>query len=259
MTRTILITGANNGIGLALTRSLLDTGDRVAALDLSLENLPRTPNLFAFVCDVTDPEQVQAVVDEVAHQWGGVDILINNACLALFMSFDERTLDDIRREFDVNYFGYLNLIRAVLPGMKKWGHGIIHNVSSGVGFTGMPGMTGYTSTKGAIEALTRTLALEYAPSGIIFNVMHPPLTRTNSAAGFGIPPEMMADPEIVGRGLSKLVGKTHPMLAAGFVNNLQLWMSYHLRVPMGRLMSSLADKARQNQERNATTTATRQN
>ncbi len=249
MTRTILITGANNGIGMALTQALLDMGDRVAALDLSLENLVQaTPNLLALLCDVTDPEHVQSVVDEVSRQWGGVDILINNACLALFTPFDERTLDDIRREFEVNYFGYLNMIRAVLPLMKKQGHGVVHNVSSGVGFTGMPGMTGYTSTKGAIEALTRTLALEYAPSGIIFNVVHPPLTRTNSAAGFGVPPEMMADPQTVGRGLAKLVGKTRPMLAAGFVNNFQLQMSYHLRVRMGKLMSMLSDKARQNQE-----------
>lgn len=246
MTRTILITGANNGIGLALTRSLLDLGDRVAALDLSLENLvPTTPNLLPFICDVTDSERVQAVVDEITSQWGGVDILINNACLALYTPFDERTLDDIRREFEVNYFGYLNLIRAVLPVMKKQGHGIVHNFSSGVGFTGMPGMTGYTSTKGAIEALTRTLALEYAAQGIVFNVMHPPLTRTKSAAVFGVPPEMMADPEVVGRGLAKLIGKTRPMLATGIANNLQLWMSYHLRVPIGKLMSMLSDKVRQ--------------
>jgi NAD(P)-dependent dehydrogenase (short-subunit alcohol dehydrogenase family) len=197
---------------------------------------------------VTDPQRVQSVVDEVTRQWGGVDILINNACLALFTPFDERTLEDIRREFEVNYFGYLNMIRAVLPGMKKQGHGIVHNFSSGVGFTGMPGMTGYTSTKGAIEALTRTLALEYAPQGITFNVIHPPLTRTNSAAGFGVPPEMMADPQDVGRGLVKLIGKTRPMLAAGFINNIQLQMSYHLRVPMGKMMSMLADRARQNQE-----------
>jgi NAD(P)-dependent dehydrogenase (short-subunit alcohol dehydrogenase family) len=247
MTRTILITGANNGIGLALTQALLDMGDRVAALDLSLENLYRTPNLLPFICDVTDPERVQTVVDEITYHWGGVDILINNACLALFTPFDERILDDIRGEFEVNYFGYLNLIRTVLPGMKKQGHGVIHNFSSGVGFTGMPGMTGYTSTKGAIEALTRTLALEYAPIGIVFNVMHPPLTRTKSAAGFGIPPEMMADPQVVGRELAKFVGKTHPMLAAGFVNNIQLQMSYHLRVAMGKLMSKLSDKARLNQ------------
>jgi NAD(P)-dependent dehydrogenase (short-subunit alcohol dehydrogenase family) len=198
------------------------------------------------VCNVTDPQRIQAVVDEVVRKWGGVDVLVNNACLALFILFDERTIDDIRREFEVNYFGYLNMIRAVLPVMKKKGYGVVHNFSSGVGYTGMPGMTGYTSTKGAIESLTRTLALEYASQGIAFNVVHPPLTRTNSAAGFGIPPEMMADPEVVGRGLAKLVGKTHPVLVSGAINSIQLWMSYHFRFQMGKLMSMLADKAREN-------------
>lgn len=247
--RTILITGANNGIGLAITRALLERGDRVAAIDLSLENIGQPhPNLLPFTCDVTDPLRIQAVVDEIVNQWGGVDILINNACLALFTPFEERTINDIRREFEVNYFGYLNMIRAVLPRMKLQGHGVVHNFSSGVGFTGIPGMTGYTSTKGAIESLTRTLALEYAPQRIVFNVMHPPLTRTKSAAGFGVPPEMMAEPEQVGRGLAKLVGKTNPVLAAGLMNRIQLWMSYHLRVQMGGLMSMMAEKARQNQK-----------
>jgi NAD(P)-dependent dehydrogenase (short-subunit alcohol dehydrogenase family) len=244
MDRRIILTGGNNGIGLAMTKALLEMGDRVAALDLSTENLPENPSLLAFVCDVTDPQRVQSVVDEIVKTWGGIDILVNNACLALFTRFDERSLDDIRREFEVNYFGYLNLIRAVLPPMKVQGYGVVHNLSSGVGYTGMPGMTGYTSTKGAIESLTRTLALEYAGQGIVFNVMHPPLTRTRSAAGFGVPPEMMADPEVVGRGLAKLVGKTRPVLVAGFVNRLQLWMSYHLRFQMGKLMSIMADRAR---------------
>ena len=94
---------------------------------------------------------------------------------------------------EVNYFGYLNTIQAVLTLMLKQGHGVVHNLSSGVGYTDMPGMNGYTSSKGAIEALTRSLALEYAGRGITFNVMHPPLTRTASAAGFGVPPQMMAD------------------------------------------------------------------
>jgi len=251
MKRVILITGGNNGIGLAMTQSLLAMDDRVAVLDLVLENLPQNSNLLPFVCDVTKPPQIQKAVDEIVDRWGSVDILVNNACLAFFTPFEDRTIDDIRSEFEVNYFGYLNLIRAVLPIMKKQGYGVIHNLSSGVGFTGMPGMTGYTSTKGAIEALTRTLALEYGPSNITFNVMHPPLTRTHSAAGFGIPFEMMADPEAVGRKLAKLVGKTNPMLAAGFVHNIQLQMSYHLRVPMGKLMSMLSEKARQNKKENS--------
>jgi NAD(P)-dependent dehydrogenase (short-subunit alcohol dehydrogenase family) len=245
MTRNIILTGANNGIGLALAKALLDMGDHIAALDLSVNHLDRSdPNLLSYVCDVTNPQRVQSVVDEIISQWGSIDILINDACLALFTPFDKRSLQDIRGEFEVNYFGYLNLIRAVLPTMKKQGHGIIHNFSSGVGFTGMPGMIGYTSTKGAIEAMTRTLSLEYARQGIVFNVMHPPLTRTKSAAGFGVPPEMMADPEAVGRQMAKLVGKKRPVLVPGFSNRFMLWMSYHFRVMMGKLMSSMADRAR---------------
>jgi hypothetical protein len=88
------------------------------------------------------------------------------------------------------------------------------------------------------------LALEYASQGLVFNVMHPPLTRTQSAAGFGIPPEMMADPQSVGRGLAKLVEKTRPVLVSGFVNSLQLWMSYHFRFLIGKQMARLAEKAR---------------
>lgn len=246
MNRTILITGANNGIGLAMTKALLETGDRVVAIDLSLENLdPLHRSLLPFRCDVTQPEQIRSAVDEVLSRWGGIDVLINNACLALFIPFEQRTLDDIRREFEVNYFGYLNMIFAVLPVMKKQGHGIIHNFSSGVGFTGMPGMTGYTSTKGAIESLTRTLALEYMSQGIVFNVMHPPLTRTKSASGLGVPVEMMADPDVVGRNLAKQVGKTRPVLAPDLNNGFQLWVTYHFRVQMGKLLAMMTERAKQ--------------
>ena len=247
MNRTILVTGANNGIGLALTQSLLEMRDRIAALDLETNNLAScaNSNLLPFRCDVTQPQQIQLVVEEVLLQWEHIDILINNACLALFIPFEERTLAEIRREFEVNYFGYLNTIRAVLPKMRQQGHGVVHNFSSGVGFTGMPNMTGYTSTKGAIESLTRTLALEYAPQGIVFNVMHPPLTRTKSSSGLGVPVEMMADPSVVGRGMAKQVGKTAPMLSSSFGNSFQLWMSYHFRIPMGKMMAMMAARAKE--------------
>jgi NAD(P)-dependent dehydrogenase (short-subunit alcohol dehydrogenase family) len=245
MTRSIIITGANNGIGLEMTNTLLGMGDRVAALDLSISNLNSTlSNLLPFICYVTDLLRIQGVFDEILQRWGGVDVLINNACLAYFKPFDERLLDDIRREMEVNFYGYLNMIRVVIPVMQKQGHGVVHNFSSGVGFTGMPGMTGYTSSKGAIESITRTLSMEYASQGITFNVMHPPLTRTKSAAGFGIPPEMMADPEIVGRNLAKKVGRTSPILTSDFTSVFQLWVSYHFRIQMGKLMSMMAEKAR---------------
>jgi len=96
MKRAIMITGANNGIGLALTRSLLEMGDCIATLDLETNNLASLPhpNLLPFRCDVTQPQQIQAVVDEVVAKWGKVDVLINNACLARFIPFEERRLDD---------------------------------------------------------------------------------------------------------------------------------------------------------------------
>jgi NAD(P)-dependent dehydrogenase (short-subunit alcohol dehydrogenase family) len=249
MNRVIIITGANNGIGLALTRSLMAMGDCVVALDLCIDNLdPTYSHLIPRECDVTNPESIQLVIDEVMQLCGHVDVLINNACLALFIPFEERCLDDIRREFEVNYFGYLNMIHAVLPIMKKQGRGVVHNFSSGVGYTGIPNMTGYTSTKGAIESLTRTLALEYASQGIVFNVMHPPLTRTKSASGLGIPLEMMADPEIVGRKLANQVGKSAPVLTPDFNNAFQLWVSYHFRVPMGKLLAMMTERAKQDRK-----------
>lgn len=245
MNRIVVITGAGNGIGLAMARALLERGDRVAALDIALENLDkRQPNLLPQLCDVTDRARVRSAVDAVVRRWGSVDILINNACLALFKPFAERSIDDIRREFEVNYFGYLNMITAVLPVMCRQGHGVVHNVSSGVGYTGMPGMAGYTSTKGAIEALTRTLALEYASQGMTFNVMHPPLTRTKSSSGLGVPPQMMADPATVGRGLARQVGKTAPVLTPSFSDSVQLWATYHFRVGMGKLLAMMTERAK---------------
>lgn len=96
MERVILITGANNGIGLAMNQTLLEMGDRVAALDLSLENLASTPhpNLLPLRCDVTQPAQICSAVDEVLSRWNGIDVLINNARLALFIPFEAHTLDD---------------------------------------------------------------------------------------------------------------------------------------------------------------------
>jgi NAD(P)-dependent dehydrogenase (short-subunit alcohol dehydrogenase family) len=247
--RRIIITGANNGIGLALTRALLEMGDRVAALDLATDHLgPLQPELLATRCDVTNRDQVRDAVEQAEEAWGGVDILINNACLALFTPFSDRGPDDIRREFEVNYFGYVNMIAEVLPIMRRERVGVIHNMSSGVGFTGMPGMTGYTSTKGAIESLTRTLALELAGEGIVVNVMHPPLTRTQSASGFGVPAEMMADPEKVGRRLARKVGSHSPYITPDLTTAVGLFGNRHFPVMMGKFLSRMARRAQTEQE-----------
>lgn len=107
---------------------------------------------------------------------------MNNACLAVFSPFEEKSLIDTRRAFEVNILGCVNMIKAVLPTMKPQGGGIIHNVSSTVGISGFAGIYGYASTKGAVDALTRTLALELEPYGIVVNLVYPPLTRTRSSS-----------------------------------------------------------------------------
>ena len=87
------------------------------------------------------------------------------------LGLEQKSFEQPRQEFEVNYFGYLRMITAVLLHMKSRRTGIIHNMSSGVGITGFPGIYGYASTKGAIEPLTRTLALEFARYGIQVTLM----------------------------------------------------------------------------------------
>lgn len=192
MKNVVIVTGANNGIGLYMTKTLLDDGYCIAALDISDENLvplqsTYSEQLLVYICDVTDNVRVKDTVSSIVEKWGQVDVLVNNACIAIFKPFEQKTINETRREFEVNYFGYVNTITAVLPYMKEKGKGIIHNVSSGVGITGFPGIYGYASTKGAIESLTRTLALEFEKYGICINLMHPPLTNTKSASPLGTP------------------------------------------------------------------------
>ena len=237
----ILITGANNGIGLGLARALSALGSRVACLDLAGDNLP---DIWYLRCDVADADQVQASVAAVIAKWGQIDVLVNNACLAVFAPFEQKDLRDTRREFDVNYFGYINTIRAVLPHMKARGAGVIHNFSSTVGLSGFPGIYGYASTKGAVEALSRTLAIEFAPYGITVNVVHPPLTRTKSSAPLGVPPQFMADPFTVGRRLAKKIGSRKPVVTPGPTEAIGVLMSRLMPGAMGKFLGARAAAAK---------------
>ena len=108
----VIVTGANNGIGFHMTKALLADGYCAAALDLSDENLRAlqasfVDRLLVCQCDVTDDTQVQTAVGAAYRRWGHIDILVNNAALAVFSPFEQKSLDQTRREFDVNYFGYV--------------------------------------------------------------------------------------------------------------------------------------------------------
>jgi len=245
----VVVTGANAGIGFHLTQDLLRRRYRVAGLDLATDRL--TPLLATYsqqlhpiACDVTRQPQVDQAVKSIIDQWGRIDILVNNAVLVSFDWFERKPLEQTRRELEVNYFGYLHMIRAVLPQMKAQGSGIIHNVSSGVGLTGFPGIYGYCSSKGAIEALSRTLRLELKQYGVAVTVMHPPLTNTASAAPLGIPARAMADPAVVGRKLARRIGSRSPVVTPDVTTSFGLWVSRCFPTATGRLMARMTERVR---------------
>ncbi len=249
MKNIVIVTGANNGIGFYMTQTLLEDGYYVAALDIADENLASlqstySERLLVFKCDVTDSAHVKDTFSSIAEKWGQMDVLVNNACLAIFKPFEQKTIEETRREFEVNYFGYVNTIAAVLPYMKAKGRGIIHNVSSGVGITGFPGIYGYASTKGAIESLTRTLALELETYGICVNLMHPPLTNTKSAAPLGIPAQAMDNPSRVGHNLAKRILSTKAVIAPDFRTSLYLFFAYRYPLALGRLFAKLTESSK---------------
>ena len=232
--RTVVITGANEGIGYHMLTSLLEDGYRVAGLDVEgahIESLREAyPERLLFLeCDVTVDDDVQRSISEVVDRWGRIDISVNNAAIFTFAPFEDQTLADTRREFEVNYFGYVRMIRAVLPHMRNRGEGIIHNMSSGAGLVGHPGLSGYASTKGAIEALVRSLRLELQHENVACTVMHPPLSNTRSASKIGYAESLLSDPAEVGQKLARKIESTGPVITADWRTKIGLYLSQ--RVP----------------------------
>ncbi len=147
---------------------------------------------------------------------------------------------------DVNYYGAVRMVRAVLPHMRAQKSGRVCFTSSGVGVTGFGGLCAYASTKGALEALAKCLGIEEEGAGITFHILHPPLTRTASSRPLPVPPEFMADAEKVGRGLAKRLGKKSFILCHSAGQRLQTATAYRFPIKLGRLMSKMtrrADKA----------------
>ena len=228
--RVVIVTGANEGIGYHLVLALLEGGYRVAGLDIEGDQLrslrERHPERVQYYdCDVTADEDVEAAVDGVLDRWSRIDVLVNNAAIFEFAPFEDQTIEDTRREFEVNYYGYVRTLRAVLPHMRARNEGIVHNVSSGVGLVGHPGLSGYASTKGAVEALVRSLRLELQNEDVWCTLMHPPLVNTRSAAEIGYPSYLMSDPAEVGRKLAGKIESTGPVITADWRTKVGLYLS----------------------------------
>ncbi|WP_435358557.1 SDR family NAD(P)-dependent oxidoreductase [Haloarchaeobius sp. DFWS5] len=226
--RTVVVTGSNRGIGHHVASTLVDNGYLVACLDIEGDNVEllhdETPDRVRYYeCDVRDDEAVESAIADIVDHWGSIDILVNNAAVATVASFDAKPVDELQRESDVNFFGYLRTIRAVLPHMRTNGGGIIHNVSSPTGRLGHPGLSGYAATKGAVDAFTRSLRLELRDENISCSVMYPPTTETRMTADFAYPAWMVTDAATVGRKLARKVESTAAVVTPDLQTRIGIW------------------------------------
>ncbi|MGH3967284.1 MAG: SDR family NAD(P)-dependent oxidoreductase [Mycobacterium sp.] len=166
--RTAVVTGGGSGIGWAVAERLRKDGHRVATIDLK----PSEREL-SFTADVTDRSQVDAALSAVRDQLGPVTVLVNAAGLDGFKRFTQIEFEDWQRIIDVNLNGVFHMIQAVLPDMIEAGWGRIVNISSSSTHSGTPYMSHYVAAKSAVNGLTKSLALEYGPSGITVNAVPP--------------------------------------------------------------------------------------
>jgi len=129
--------------------------------------------------DVTQEDQVQAAVKQGIARFGRVDVLVNNAGFGMVGAIEEATDAEVRKQYDTNVFGLLNVTRAVLPHLRQQKSGRVINISSLFGYDAVPGWGLYGSTKFAVEGISKGLAVELAPLGIHVTVVAPGLFTTD--------------------------------------------------------------------------------
>lgn len=189
-----IVTGAASGFGAGIARSYIEAGAKVVLADINGEAAQRLaaelgPNACAATCDVTNGEQVQAAVQLCVDTFGIPDIVVNNAGTTHrnqpLMNVDEKTFD---RVFAVNVKSIFHMVKAVVPLMRERKNGSIINVGSVAGIRPRPGLTWYNSSKGAVNLLSKSLAVELGPDGIRVNNICPVMGETALLEDFmGVP------------------------------------------------------------------------
>jgi 2-dehydro-3-deoxy-L-rhamnonate dehydrogenase (NAD+) len=180
-----IVTGAASGLGLAIAKRLHHEGARVALLDLNESALQKAAtelgaNSTPFAIDVTNQDQVESAVAQVAERFGRIDILVNSAGVTGTTNIKSHEVDpaNLRFVFDVNFMASFFTSRAVLPWMLKRRYGRILHIASVAGKEGNAGMLAYSASKAAVIGMTKVQGKEYAETGITVNALAPAVIQT---------------------------------------------------------------------------------
>lgn len=174
---TAIVTGASSGIGLATAEAFLKAGYRVFGTSRNAQD-NANPDITMIRCDVTDDASVAAAIAAIVAQTGRIDVLVNNAGVGMAGPAEDTSIDQARQLFDVNVFGMMRVIQAVLPVMRAAGRGRVVNISSVFGFMPAPFMAVYAATKHAVEGYTESLDHEVRGFGIRAVCVEPANTKT---------------------------------------------------------------------------------
>jgi 2-keto-3-deoxy-L-fuconate dehydrogenase len=174
--QSVLITGGGRGIGRATAEFFQDAGARVGVIDRDVDNV--RSGIHAVRADVTDDDEVGAAVAQLAEALGGLDVLVNNVGVSFVGGIEQGTTQDWARLWDVNVVSHVRVTRAALPHLRQSSAPAIVNISSCTATSGLPDRVLYTATKGAVESMTRAMAVDLLAEGIRVNAVNPGTVAT---------------------------------------------------------------------------------
>ena len=226
MKKVVIITGASRGFGELIAKKFQKENFQVIATMRNINSSPslkKLENVDIKKLDVTVKSDVKNVVDYTVEKYGRIDILINNAGYGAFGFLEEASDEEIRNQFNVNYFGLIDCIKGVLPQMRKQKDGVIVNISSIAGRFGLPFTSLYNSSKFAVEGLTECLHYELSLFGIDIKTVAPGSFRTGFHDSINFTEdEKKEDLDVVRENLKKALEdgiKNEPPFPFGFGNN----------------------------------------
>ena len=253
-TKTWFITGCSSGFGRALVEAALAREQRVIATarDIrSIADLEQADRCQVMTLDITEASEIPLVIEAAAEVWGGLDVIVNNAGYGLIGAVEECGDEQIRRNFETNFFGPLNVMRAALPMLRAQKSGHIVNISAAAAISNYAGFGIYGGAKAALELMSESLRAELAPLGIKVTLVQPGPFRTDFISrGMEKASDLIPDYDATSGRFAKFLASMNgkqpgdPARAASAIVETVLSGEAPLHFPLGKyVVKKLRDKA----------------